>query len=62
MASVTSELRDERRAGVRLQNELQNYKTEIQRMEDLIEQGKRRELIIYEELTQLKNSFETVSD
>jgi chromosome segregation ATPase len=62
IATLTSELRDERRAAARLQVELQTHKAEVQRLEELAEQGKRKELAIFEELGQLRTTYESTCE
>lgn len=42
--------------------ELQSYKAEVQRLEEFVEQGKRKELAIFEELGQLRTTYDATCE
>jgi Tfp pilus assembly protein PilN len=62
LATSTSELREEKRSTTRLQADLQGLKNELRRYEDIIEQGKRKESAVCEELNQLRSAYESTCE
>ncbi len=62
LSSALSELREERRLNARMQTDIQNYRSELQRLTNFIEQSKSKEQSMYEEASQLRNNFEVVVD
>ncbi len=45
-----------------MQTDIQNYRSELQRLTNFIEQSKSKEQSMYEEASQLRNNFEVVVD